>query len=200
MAQIYYKTFKVPTWIIIDLTDAKKKKMVKDWLNESGAREQYWPSNDFNETLDQMRSKGHTVDYEGKVPLHRDTIIVAATEHIKKLDPVAKILTPIGTTTVNRFLKSKDDATAIFDKILELQTPTILSFCFRVAEKCHKPNGENEKAWFTEVPCNASLISKISDRVVTIGEGENFSLDLSGKSAKTKIVDTLTEFFSNTGK
>lgn len=200
MTQVYYKTYKVPMWIILDKMDEKKTEMLAKWLSEAGARNQVWPAKDFYGTLMAFKKKGWGFAFENTPAVLSPQLVMLATkDHVKRvIDPLSEMAIPYNVSTVNRGITDEASAEDLFNRLMMLQTPIQLSQMFRVADVCHEEDKRTVyKTWFTQAPANVDLIRQISDRVVSIGDSSNFDIDLSDKNDIKKVSGILTKYFSN---
>ena len=192
MAMSYYKTFRVPFWVILDKT--KKSEKVMDWFRGSEAKVQKWPAVNFKETLSAFKNKGWAhVFKEKNIVIPPQLLAMAIGDHVKEyMTPFAQF-DFLSLHRLNRELKKDSDYERIFNEVIGVQEPIVLSQTFQVAETCFNESSPSRPLlWITEDKCERSVISKIADNIVTIGEGAGFDLNI--KSVKE---DKIEEFLSN---
>jgi len=185
MSMFYYKTMKVPMWIILNKT--QKQNTILKWFQEAEANLQPWPSATFKDTLLAFRNKGWRkfLPTDGEYVLNPQLLAVAATEHVKKtLGVTSQIAFRVPTHHANRTITNDDSYARVFDDLLLNQAGINLSQMFQVGEKCHREGRKNYSLFVTEAPCNRNVLTSIADRVITIGETDDCDINVSKVNAK----------------
>jgi hypothetical protein len=201
MPMIYYKTFIVPMWVVV--SDNTKYRTIMRYFDQKHARLQEWPSLGFKETLLSFGKKGwsHVIpEHSGDEPrpsfiVNPQLLMMAITEHIqKRFGPNTIVHFSYPTHRLNRQIESDADYDRIFNEILSLQSPTALSQMFQVAERCHQENAPRDLLWVTPAPCETKLLTRIANHVITIGEGQDYTINVTNIAAR-QISEHLETFF-----
>lgn len=185
MAMFYYKTYKVPMWVVLQPT--QKKTTLLKWFKQAEAHLQPWPSSSFGETLLSYRNKGWRPHLPKEFPfvLNPQLLAVAATEHVKKtLGITSQIAFQAPPHHTNRKMESEADFERVFDELLTAQAPINLSQMFQVGEKCHQEGRRNYKVFVSEAPVNKNVLTNIADRVITIGESDDCDINVAKVNAR----------------
>lgn len=186
MTSIYYKTFRVPIWVILQKT--QKENTVVNWFKERGAFVRDWPAETFKDTILGFRNRGwkHHLPKEMPYVLNPQLLAVAATEHVRETMGVgAQISFHVPPHHVDRSINTEKDYERVFNALLLNQDPVTLSQMFRVAELCHHGGqGKNHVVFLTKEPCNKNVLTVISDRVITVGDGDDADINLSKVNAR----------------
>jgi hypothetical protein len=198
MAQVYHKLFKVPVWVILNTMTGKKNDAVQDWFAAAEARIQPWPANSYPKTLFGFREKGYAHALpEGKFNLDVALLQRSASEHVKSiLGPTSYLA---GSVTlphnrINRSVTGAADLVTIFNDLLSLEDPIALSQIFQVAELCHRDDVKQAKVWVTAGPAPKGILTRIADRVITIGDEPSNDIVVKGLT-KEEISDALSNYF-----
>lgn len=174
MAMTYNKTYRVPTWVVLNKTGAKKQKKALQVLTEAGAKVKEWPAATFGEFLLTFRNKGYASHLPKEFPYFLDPALMlrAAGEHVKNvLGPTSNLSGAFSSPAnrLNRKIESEADYERLFNQILDLEDPISLSQMFQIAENCH--SGYNEATVFVTVgPVPKNLLTKVANKVITIGD------------------------------
>ena len=179
---------KVPVWVILqNYEDKEKMGEILSWFKEAEVYARPWPSTSFKDTLLAFRNKGwqHEIPKdESEYVVNPQLLALAAAEHVKKtLGATSQISFKVPPHHTSRRVKSDADYPRMFDDLLLNQPQIVLSQMFQVGERCHQEGKQNYRVWLTMEPCNRSLLTSISDRVITVGEGDDANIN-------TKNVDT----------
>jgi len=191
MAMSYYKTFRVPFWVILDKTG--KSESILEWFKNAEAKNQEWPAIGFDKTLEEQKKKGWAHVFEEKnVIIPPQLLAKSVGEHVNEvMSPFARF-DYNALHRIDRSYEKTSDCTRMFNDIIAVQDSLILSQAFKVAETCFdESKAVRPMLWITEGPCERSVISKIADRVITIGNGAGFDLNI--KQVKE---DKMDEFLS----
>lgn len=175
---LYYEVHKVP--FIVVLCESKRSDFVLKWFQKNEALIQKWPGQTFKDTLMSFKTKGWE-EYlkEGKI-LHSQLLDQAFVEHIKKsfFSHAQVSFSTHLTPRINRKIETDFDYQRIFDEMISNVEPIQLSYLFQVQEKCFSKKTPNYKLWLTEAPAPINVLNKIAEKIVTIGEGDNFTIDI----------------------
>jgi len=201
MPMYYYKTYKVPTWFHVEEGD-KTDTVVKS-LEKFGARFQEWPAKNFKETLLAFSGKGwkHAFENIDNFVVPPELLTLAVNEHTKKYLGITSrfdLSKPIHR--IDRRVRTDKDYERIFTEVLNMQDPIVLSQSFRVAELCHdEDNKKRTTAWITSGDISTQIAARISDTIVTIGEGNGFDIDVTEATKKgmKKFLETKLEVILN---
>jgi hypothetical protein len=196
---IYNRAFKVPTWVVLGSMSKNRAKAVSEFFNEAGARYQEWPANLYPEALLNYRNKGYA-DALPEYPfiLETNLMLRSAGEHLKDcLSPKSQLGGSSGLPPhrVNRKADSRDDLVTIFNDLLSLEDPISLSQVFQIAELCHRDGAKQFKAFVSSGKVPKNLLTKIADRVITVGDGAENDIVVDGLS-NAEIADKLENFFT----
>lgn len=199
MGFYYYKTFKVPVWVIVNPTEFRES--IIKWLTDKKAHLQTWPEG-FKETIYSFKSRGwqHEIKENGQFTLNYQLLSLACVEHVKKkLHSNAVLEMVIPTHRINRKISDDFDYERLFATVLASQASDVLSQVFRVGETCHSEDPtKNAIMYVTKGPDDERLnpeplITRISENVVTIGDGPKNTINLEGQRGYKK---QLEEFFA----
>ncbi len=203
MPFFYYKAFKVPMWVLVGETEYQSN--IIKYFEEKGALHQEWPLG-FKDTLMSLKSKGwaHEIKDNGMFIINPQLLAIACDKHVKeKLHRNARIEAVIPMNRVDRNVKEDFDYERIFATVLSSQEGINLSQCFMVGEKCH---GEDPskiiKCFVTKMPSDdrlnpASLLDRIADKVITIGNGPNYTINMEGSKGYKKVIDKVMASLDN---
>lgn len=187
MGMSYYKVFRVPFWGILDKTS--KNKEIIEWFKTAEARIQPWPGNGFKDKLESFAKQGWAHVWKEKTVLIPPQLLARALEEY-----VRETMSPFVNVQFNavhridRVIRKDSDYEKIFNEILNMQDPITSSQMFQVGEICHDENRRvRPQLWLTETPCDKVVISKIAERVFTIGN--DASCDINVKSVKADKID-----------
>ena len=177
MAMSYYKTFAVPGWVILGKT--KRDDVIMDWFKDAGARIQEWPSASFPKTLESFKGKGwRHVFTEKTVVIPPQLLAQASEEHARLMSPYSN-LSYLNGHRIDRIARTPEDMVKMYDEILLLQDAIAVSQLFQVQEICYDDNKRiRPQLWITQEPCDRSVISKIANKIITIGEGTGFDVNI----------------------
>jgi len=196
----YYKTFKVPNWVLLD-TDVESNitKTIIGWFSERGALNMEWPSRGFKEKLLSYKNKGwaHILNNTDTLLIPPQLLATAANEHLKDFFKSPSIIDQtLPIHLIDRKIRSELDYNFIFNDLLNMQDTVILSKIFQVGEICHDDAKKNKPQWWiTGGDYDRNCINKLSDNVLTVGEGAGYDIDVSGVS-KSKVNVFLEEQIS----
>lgn len=170
MSQIYNRTFKVPLWVIASGKSPKLDKAM-EWMATRNALVVDWPSNSFADRIESMKRKGWMHELKGVYPffLHYQLLGAAVTDHVKGMSEKAYPNFDYPLHKYDRKIDSPADYARLFDDFLMSQPALYLSNLFQIADKCHRDDGVAYRCFVTREPCNRDLISKVAERVVTMG-------------------------------
>lgn len=166
----YYSFFQVPVWVVLEDVEGADK--VYNWFLENEAYERPWPASSFMDTYMSYAQKGWAEVVNRPGQRNADLLTQAFVEHCKKnLDPYR----PVGVDMyqIVRMVRDLPDAKAFaqfFNLTLDTLTPIQLSQLFMVQEIAHPTEKSGHKVWITKGDFDFSTISRLSRRVVTIGE------------------------------
>jgi len=198
MSMVYHKLFKVPVWVVLNKMTSKRNDAVQDWFDEAEARHQAWPANSYPKTLYSYRNKGYAHALpKGKFTLDVALLQRSASEHVKMvLGPTSMLA---GSVTlphnrVNRSVTQDSDLVTIFNDILSLEDPIAMSQIFQVAELCHRDDVKQSKVWVTIGPAPKGLLTRIADRVITVGDEPSNDI-CTGDLKKEDIPEALSNYF-----
>ena len=200
MAMSYHKVFKVPAWIVLDSMTRGRRKVIHKWMANAEARVQDWPGNTYAKALYEYRNKGysHALPVEGPFVLETQLLMRSASEHIKvSLGPTSYLAGSVShpADRINRNVKDSGDLTTIFNDLLSLEDPIALSQIFQVAENCFRDDVKVSRVWVTDGPAPKNLLTRIADRVITIGDEPNNDIVVDGLNEE-QVSEKLEEFFS----
>lgn len=191
----YYKTFKVPTWVVVDNIE-KKDKVIQFMLEKFNAVKKDWAV-DFKSTLMSFKNKGwkHELKDSGSYVLNPQLLSLAVVDHVKeKINKLGKIEIVTPFHRLNRNINSDKDYENLFTKIIEMQDALNLSQIFSVGELCHNEDKtKNITMFVSESNFPINIINQISDNVVTIGDGDGFTINTKDQKNLKKVID---DFFS----
>jgi len=188
MPMTYYKTFRVPYWVIV--YDNSKIRTIFSWFEKKDARIQEWPTRGFKDAVLSFKKQGwHHIfpkNPEDSFVLHPQLTMMAVEKHLKNIfGPTAVIQFTYPVHRIERTIASDSDYTRIFNEVLALQSPIALSQIFQIAERCHNDRpSSREILWITPAPCVENVLTVLSERVIRVGEGEGYDLDVSNIAAK----------------
>lgn len=199
MAMAYHRVFKVPVWIILDKMTKGRRSTVLEWMASAEARVQEWPAQSYPAALYEYRKKGyaHAIP-DGDFVLDTQLLIRSAAEHIKNvLGPTSYLGGSVSqpASRLDRSIKSNEDLVTIFNDLLSLEDPISLSQIFQVAEKCHRDDIKVSRVWVSNGPVPKSLLTRIADRVITIGDEANNDVVIDGLK-EDKVFEKLDEVFA----
>jgi hypothetical protein len=201
MAMSYHKVFKVPTWVILNQMTKGRSKAVAEWFAEAGALNQPWPGNSFPDAVFAYRGKGyaHALPEKQRFILPVDLLLRAASEHVKTvLGPTSYLAGSVGLPPgqLNRVVEKPEDLVNIFNDLISLEDPIALSQVFQVAERCYREEAPKlYPCWVTAGPAPKSLLTRISGRVITVGDEPSNDVVV-GELAKDQLFETLEQFFA----
>lgn len=185
---IYYRNYKVPVWIMLLPMSGDRVGKLTEWLKtDKEAMVVPWPANSFPETLRSMANKGwaHAVPPKDKSTiLDTQLMMAAAVEHIHKhCGPSAYLTgqTNIPNHRLDRTINGDEDLVRLFNDLLAIEEPVVMSKMFSVAENCHM-DGDKVRVYVTPESCPKSLLTRIADHVITVGDGA--SCDINAKGVK----------------
>ena len=187
MPMTYYKTFYVPIWVI--LYDNTKLRTSLKWFEKNKARLQQWPAEGFKDTLWSFKNKGWRNTFPEKegepFTVNPQMLMMAVQEHLKKhFGPTSNIHFSYPVHRFDRTVR-EEDYERIFNEVLVTQNSISLSQIFQVAERCHNGNsGNRELLWVTVAPCDEKVLTSISEKVIKVGEGKAYDVDITDVSAK----------------
>lgn len=184
MSSSYYKMFKVPVWVLVQELSKQKTKVVLDWFRDSEALLQEWPANTYKDTVLGYANKGWRDYVQPGQILPAQLVMMSATEHVKNTVGITSQL--IYTSPVHRLdrkMNKDEDYARLFNEILNSQQPIVLSQIFQVAERSHRERG-NHVVWVTPAPAPKNILSILSDKVITVGEGDDCEINIAGVKIK----------------
>lgn len=203
---VYYKTFTVPKWVLIESSTKAKNSAILEWFKDKDAKEQPWPGLTFHETLLKYKNQGwqHVftppTGYPVVIPFQ--LLAMAVIEHTKKelgvVSPALDFSTTFHrlTTAERTIIKEKDDSYRLYNQVMAMQDQIVLSQVFRVLEQCHDERSPKRYLlWVTVAPYDRSIMTRIADKVIAIGDGEGYDVDVSKDSSKN-VHKTLEQYFS----
>jgi hypothetical protein len=194
MSFIYYQTEKVDTWTCIDEGSAKAASALK-WFLHHDAHQVVWPSITFHETVAELAKSGW---HEHVKPfpyfMNTDLLQTATKRHIEKFcGPFVTFGAKQHLFKMNRKIESDADYVRLFDDMLLNQDSIFLSGQFKIGELCKDQSGKRYSMFVTTGYCNRKVIDLVSEKVITVGDGSHFDIDLSQSGRASNILE---DFFS----
>lgn len=201
MAMAYHRVFKVPAWVILDKMTKSRRAAVIEWMAGAEARVQDWPANTYPKALYEYRNKGyaHALPAKGPFVLETQLLIRSAAEHVKAtLGPTSYLGGSVSqpTNRIDRKVEKDEDLVTIFNDLLSLEDPISLSQIFQIAEKCHRDDIKVSRVWVTNGPVPKNLLTRIADRVITIGDEANNDVVVDGLK-EDQVFEKLDEVFAS---
>lgn len=199
MPMVYDRAYKVPVWVLINTADEKKKEKLVQLLTKEGAKLKQWPAPTFAECILSYRKKGYYDHLPQEYPFFVDPSLLlrAAQEHLKAVISQTSYLGGAFKHPANRLdRKVESDASfeRLFNSLLDLEEPIGLSQIFQVAEDCHSEGPRNFSVFVTTENAPKSLLTKIANKVITIGDGEENDIVI--KEAKiSELKQVLSKIF-----
>jgi len=179
---IYTHLYKVPTWIVINKLPKGKRKKVQDFFVERrNAKLKVWPTEGFGDYLLTFRKKGYQSHLPEQFPYIVDSSLLlrAAGEHVKNVISVTSHLGSsfsVPAHRLNRKVEKKEDLDELLNLVLGLEDEVGLSQMFQVAEDCFTGTEKDKKMFVTLGPVPLKILTKIADKVITIGDEPNNTL------------------------
>jgi hypothetical protein len=177
-----------------------RAKAVLDFFEAGGARTQPWPANSYPKALYAYRGRGyaHVLPENGRYTLDTALLQRSASEHLKaEIGPTSylagSVSIPVGH--LNRVVEQESDLVTIFNDLLSLEDPIALSQIFQVAERCHRNDKPQPRVWVTPGPAPKGLLTRVSDRVITIGDEPNNDFPV-GRLTKEQLNESLEQLFA----
>jgi hypothetical protein len=200
MAVVYDRVYKVPQWAVVNLQNEKQLEAIENWFEEADALEVTLPGLSFVDTCKQLTRQGYSETLMLQTPyiINEHVFAMAVNRHVKNFFGdwaflSAKMERPIHN--VNRLIKSDEDYVRAFHEALNLQPRETLSFLFKVGERCHYDR-KKYGAFVSYGDAPLSLLTKISDRVIKIGDDVNSDIVIEKADKKQKIVEKLETYFT----
>lgn len=179
---VYHKVERVPMWFVVG--DTKHQEKVVKWLEEAEALHREWPSIYFKPACMALKGRYKSMFAAEPVVFTKDFIVRAATDAVRMISSRSTLNLNLPITRISKIVKDDSDYTRIFDEILKLLQPIALSQMFQIGEHTiGARRGENRMAFYTVGNCNKELLTWMADRVITIGDGESYTIDLSDVKA-----------------
>jgi len=199
MAMAYHRVFKVPVWIVLEKMTKGRRATILEWMASAEARVQEWPAQSYPKALYEYRNKGYAHALPtGKFTLDTQLLVRSAAEHIKTvLGPTSYLGGSVSqpTNRLDRTVEKDDDLVTIFNDLLSLEDPISLSQIFQVAEKCHRDDIKISRVWVTNGPVPKNLLTRIADRVITIGDEANNDVVVDGLK-EDQVFERLDKVFT----
>jgi hypothetical protein len=189
--------FSVPLWVIMQPNG--KEKTIEKWFDQSGAKIQPWPAATFKDTVMKYANKGWKHIFP-KNPgeqyvLPSQFVMMAIADHVREtLGPTSIVSFNFPVHRLDRRIRTDVDFVRIFDEVFETQSDIVIAQAFQIAEYCYREGAQNTHVWFTQAPCQKNILTRISERVITIGEDEKSDINVKEVKA-AKIPDFLEEQF-----
>lgn len=204
MPMVYTHTYKVPTWIVLNLQgedNEKRRTWLLKALEKAGARTQPWPGHTFGQALLGFRRKGYAHQLPVAYPYNLDTSLLlrACSEHIKTvLSPTSYLGGAFKAPAhrIDRKVESDADFEVLFNSVLALEDDIGLSQIFQVAEECYAGKANDSRVWVTVGPAPLSVLTRISNRVITIGDDPNNTICINEINTKKELEETLNNYFT----
>jgi hypothetical protein len=193
MAVSYYKIFRTPIWIIVE--SGPNQDLILEELSYSPlAVRADFPTN-FKDTLFSFAGKGwkHLLPQTLPHNLDGQLAILAAIEHIKHLNPIARIIQNSTMYRSNRIVTQDSDYDRIFNEIFLSQDPMVWSQIFKIGENCHETN-QKKVLYYSKTPYISKVINELAHVVITIGDSKS-TIDITNDD---NFLDTIGDKIQNT--
>lgn len=198
---IYYKTHKIPLWII--LHECRAKHAIEEKLNEADSYNLKWPGQNFKDSVLSLKTKGwHAALSEyGKnsdgIILSPDLIVKAYADHVLSFNPKAYFSHGFPLHRINRVVKEDTDFQRIFDEVFAHSDPVTMSQNLGIGEICADTDADKRYiVVYSEGPVPLNVIKSLSDKSIHIGEGDVFDINVEGMKNKEAVKFAFNEILS----
>jgi hypothetical protein len=171
MSRYYDKVYKLPVWVVVDLTEKDSAALIDRLLEEKRAHYQVWPSKSFVDTVQELGRKGWSHMTGQPKPFNMDPnfLAAAASRHAKNVFGETAVLP--GTQDnqyslgVNRRVERDSDYERIFNDVLTLEQDISLSCLFGLAKpKC--------PVYISDTSTGKDIVNRISTKMLTISKND----------------------------
>jgi hypothetical protein len=189
MTTYYDREFPVSKWIIgIDLTE-KQEEIITKISNKKGGWYVKWPALEMPEELKKLASEGYAEQINQPMPFFLDlTLALRAMVNItRRNNPFAPISNkPQYHHLCNNRIANEKDFIRLANEILAANDPITLSQVFDTAEKTHLS--------VFSLDADKKAVQKIASKVITLGNGSEFDINLSDLNPKDLQAAIITAF------
>lgn len=198
MTIVYSRPYKVPAWVVLNIQDEKKKKLVVNWLKEAGSRKQEFGTTGYYDYLMSYKSKGWAHALTGTTIVPPVELLERTVVEYSKIvfGPRAQLQPLSSLAGTSRQITSPEVAQNIFDKSLESQDDIGLSQIFDIYVNCGDQDSNQKKVWYSEDKVNVPVLKRVAEIIYTIGESNVFNLNLGDVKKKEDIIQELEDFFT----
>ena len=183
MSAYYDRPFPVDKWIIATGLTDKQKEIFTKTMPKKGVTFMPWPSLFYKDEILSYTHLGYA-EYIKPYPFFLDInslAIRAAQSLLRKYNQNSQLSgMPLYHRQVNNKIENDEDYTRVMNEILTLNDEITLSQIFNLAE--------NKDHTFVSYDAHKPTIQKIATKIITIGNGNSFDIDLTDKPQKDLIV------------
>jgi hypothetical protein len=197
----YNQVFKVKVWAVLEDLPKKLNSEIIEFFKEAEAHIVEWPAKTFIKTLENLKSKGWTHEFEkdsvGRVILSPQMLNIAFVEHLRTLNDQAMISNTVSKPIhyINREIKTDADYERIFNEMMEVFDPISLSMAFNIGKLCHLDGQRQVKVFVSNGPIPKQILTKLAENIVTIKPegGVVNTLKLKTEDIIKQITSTITQ-------
>lgn len=198
MGVYYDRAFKVPAWFVVKLADEKQLAVVVKWFEDAEAHNAAWPAASFKASCEALARKGwaHALMLKDPYIMRDDVLVRAAGDHVKNFFGSHAFLARQMAKPLHhldRRIRDDSDYERVFNGVLFLQPIEAVCKLFKTAERTLY-DARKTKVFVTYNNPAIDVLTRMAERVITIGPDESSSIVIAPDDKRKEIKDKLDTF------